>query len=507
MTTIATEDRARLAQWIDRDLPALAPVWLAGQRWFGGKSQAISVVGITDVFWLPVETAACALVVLDVHGATSQPGLTSPAHYAVVVGSARSAHGSATIGQLRGQPDLYAVEATAVGPAAYGLLRGLATGLPLPGDRGGAITYADASPRVRDLLTAGPDGFTVAPVGVEQSNTSVRVGTSHVFKLFRRLEEGLSPQLELGRFLTRTSFRAAPPLEGSLVYRATGGQDCALGALDGWVANAGDGWSYVVAALRHGPSTATRRDDLVQDLFGLGTTTADFHVALASDASLDAFAPEPVTPADRDQWQQQILAQAERAFDLVEHHHARWPEPAATIGRTFQGARHLVATRLRPLGTGPLDPFEKIRTHGDFHLGQTLKTPGGFAIIDFEGEPAKPLAERRQKHCALRDVAGMLRSLDYAAVAAHPPLPGATEMVDTQAAVGDLRHAFIHGYRSRAASRGARFLPPTQAAIEAWIRLFELDRALYEVEYEVNNRPAWAPIPLRAVMDLLAGPR
>ncbi len=494
MTLGTATDRADLTAWLGRQLPLVAPAWLPTQRWFGGKTHVIESVAVADVFWLPTDGPARALVVLDVRYGGSAPGAPAFDRYALLVGIVADPTGLSSIGRLTGPDERHAVELTTEALAMRALLRGLTTEQHLVGERGGEITYADATPHTRELLAADIGGPTVVPVGVEQSNTSVRVGTTHVFKLFRRLEDGDNPQLEIGRFLAGTTFRAAPPLEGSLEYHAPGQSGSALGALEGWVPNAGDGWTYVVAALKQHRGPLAPDNRLLQELRKLGTTSAEFHAALAGDPLVDAFRPEPVTATDRDAWSQQIRAQAAHTSALIARHHHGWAEPAATLGHALKDAEAIVAARLHPLDRTPATTFSKIRTHGDFHLGQTLKTTDGFAIIDFEGEPTKPLAARRRKQCALRDVAGMVRSLDYAAAVAGDP-----------SVVGSLTDAFMGGYRARALSLRAPFVPSTPEA-EFWMPLFELEKALYEVEYEANNRPDWVLIPLRAVARILIGP-
>jgi maltose alpha-D-glucosyltransferase/alpha-amylase len=341
----------------------------------------------------------------------------------------------------------------------------------------------------------------IATLGVEQSNTSVRLGSAHIFKLFRRLEDGENPQLEVGRFLARTTFRAASPLEGSITYRAPDGRASTLGILEGWVVNQGDGWNYVVSRLAEGGLESSNRDVLTADMFALGSTTADLHVAVASDDAVEAFAPEPVTSDDRELWQAAVLAQTERAMVLVERHHAEWLGEASQLGQSLLRARTTILERLRTFDLWPQVPLQKIRVHGDYHLGQVLKIPEGFAVIDFEGEPTRPLAERRKKQCALKDVAGMIRSFQYAAAQAArerdadalPPAPVASP----------LRAAFLEGYLSRANGAGASFLPADAGATQAWIRFFELQKALYEIEYEINNRPTWVHLPLGGVVEIL----
>ena len=350
-----------------------------------------------------------------------------------------------------------------------------------------------------ELLAKGAAALPIAPMGSEQSNTSVRVGCAHVFKLFRRLEAGEHPQLEVGRFLTRVGFRSAAPLEGSLSYRSGTGQVHALGTLEGWITSSGDGWTYVTSQLRR-RDRAVHHQAIAEQVYGLGETTAAFHLALASDATTPAFAPEPVTEADVSAWLAGLDQQADRTRGLVERLHHEWTDRDATTARGFL---EVLRDSLPRLGAGrhglDLD-FHKIRIHGDYHLGQTLKAVDGFALIDFEGEPSKPLAERRLKQSALKDVAGMLRSLDYAwATASAPETSRDPEVLG---ALAEARAAFLDGYLARARRDSATFLPAPDD-LPRWTALFELEKALYEVEYEVNHRPAWVGIPLGASVRLL----
>ena len=503
MTASPAEPAGRITAWLFAELPVVVPEWLPSQRWFGGKARAIDRVEVEDVLWLSGEPTCCALVVVEVRYAEAgAPDSRARERYAMIVGMRSDARGSSTIGRVEWQPELRAVEAGADGPAVLALLRGFVSGEPVRGARAGLLTYADATRATRQ--TVAPDGEppAVAPVGPEQSNTSVRLGFSHVFKLFRRLEDGENPQLEIGRFLAKTNFRSAPTLEGSLTYRAPDGRSATLALLENWIVNGGDGWSYVVTRLQQAAREGSGLEALAPDMFRLGSTTADFHAALASDPNSTAFAPEPVTSADVQAWRAGLLAQADRAMALIERHHAQWSSEAADMGRALLRRRVDLAQRFPGVDLGPGKAFQKIRVHGDYHLGQTLKTADGFALIDFEGEPATSLEDRRQKHCALKDVAGMVRSLEYAAqtvIDRTAAAPGA------RLSVTGLREAFVKGYLARAMAGRVTFLPSSPDSVASWIGFFELEKALYEVEYEVNNRPAWVHIPLRGVMQILQG--
>lgn len=504
MTDDSRDERARAAEWLFGEFGRSLPAWLPSQRWFGGKSETIAHVRIEDVFWLSGAGTLTALVVLDVQYAASASASVVRRERAPLVVSLieDDPQGCPVLGTPPWRSGLVAIEASTRGPALLALMNGLVSGEPVHGARGGTIVYADTTAVARQLVTATDNPpLDVLPVGFEQSNSSFRIGTTHVFKLLRRLDEGIHPALEFGRFLSGTRFRSAPQLEGSLTYQMPGREECALGILENWVENQGDGWSYALAQLEKETLHPQQQDGLGHALFELGTITADLHAALSSDSTSNAFAPEVVTDADLVAWRGRIVAQHERACGLLELRMAGWPESTQALARVVLDARKTIGTHVLAIEGSATDALVKIRVHGDYHLGQVLKTTQGFTIIDFEGEPLKSLAERRAKQCALKDVAGMLRSIDYAAATVRA-------RVDASAAerisAGRLRQAFTEGYRSRAMSHNSRVVPHTAERFETWVQVFELEKALYEVEYEANNRPTWVPIPLRAAADILA---
>jgi len=307
----------------------------------------------------------------------------------------------------------------------------------------------------------------------EQSNTSVIFGDSLIVKHFRRLAAGINPDVEVTGFLTeRTSFRATPRLAGSLEYRdATGAWTLAMA--QELVGDARDGWRWLLGRLAAG-------DAALGPLAALGRRTAELHLALASDPSEPAFAPERITAADVGAWTEAVQRQLDTA--------------RAALGEHVPDG---VPARVDTAGLAGLVGAVRLRHHGDFHLGQTLAIRDGedFAIIDFEGEPLRPLAERRQKHTPLRDVAGLLRSLGYAAAGA--PAPAGWEAA--------AREAFLTAYRTTAGS--APFLPATAAALGQALAVLEVEKAAYEIVYEANNRPDWVAIPVRGLVTAAAARR
>jgi trehalose synthase-fused probable maltokinase len=319
-------------------------------------------------------------------------------------------------------------------------------------------------------------------MGAEQSNSSIVFGERQVLKVFRKLEAGENPELEMLRFLQQHGFRNIAPLEGWYQFN---GQlmDATLGVLQTFVAGARDGWELALDEIAE--------DRLVERLGRLGTVTAQMHNALGSDAGDPDFAPEDPGDEGLSLLVATIDEQIERIFmDLPE-------DDERLAGITGRGDE--IRDRLQMLshvGVGG----RLIRHHGDFHLGQTLlNRDGEWVILDFEGEPARPLLERRRKRSPLRDVAGMLRSFAYVASASDlqrgNPAPEGWE--------GRARDAFLGAYFE---ALEPTLLPAGQSATDKLLQIFELEKAVYELRYELNNRPDWVGIPVRGILRLLEEP-
>jgi maltose alpha-D-glucosyltransferase/alpha-amylase len=439
--------------------PGALAAWIAERRWFAAKTRRISAVAEED----RVPVGAADLVVLAV---TLDDG--SVHRYAVPLARAatpRDALGDAPV--ARALLDLVRRGARAAG--ARGVLRGVPT---------------SAFP------AALPADLDVRGLGGEQSNASVTFGDALILKQFRRLTEGVNPDAEITRFLTEhTGFRGTPRLAGQLDYEADG-RVSTVAVVQDLVRDGRDGWQWMLEQLEAfhlrvatlgGPPTAAAVREAAGESLGalrrLGSRTAELHQALASATADPAFTPETITAADVTDWAEAVQGQISRAR-----------EASADAG--LEGDARALA-----LGLGGLLGRVKTRHHGDFHLGQTLYRPhqGEWAIIDFEGEPLRPLEERRRKHAAVRDVAGMLRSLDYAATSAA----GGATTREAWAAEweAEARAAFVDGYRDVAPD--APFLPVGAEAFARAVAAFELEKAAYEIVYEANNRPDWIAIPLR----------
>jgi maltose alpha-D-glucosyltransferase/alpha-amylase len=343
----------------------------------------------------------------------------------------------------------------------------------------------------------------------QSSNTVVTFGERLFLKGYRRLRPGVNPELEVGRFLTEVArFPNCAPVAGAIEFTGTDGAQLTLALLQAYVPNQGDGWNYTLGYLdRFLEAQRTAAEPPPADAHGaylalaytLGTRTAELHRALAVASGDPAFDPEPLAPADFEQWKRNVHEDALATLALVERRRTGYPAPARDemqelLARRDRLLRHIDRCAL------PASAPPKTRYHGDYHLGQVLVSKNDFVIIDFEGEPARPLAERRVKHSPLRDVAGMLRSFDYArwtalrrAAQAH----GEAERLEplVRAWLQAAQASFLQAYDK---ATGGALLESARGLLE----LFELEKALYELRYEIGNRPGWVRIPLLGILAL-----
>jgi len=313
----------------------------------------------------------------------------------------------------------------------------------------------------------------------EQSNTSIVFDDELILKVFRRLEAGINPELELLRFLTERGFENIARLAGWYAYSGKP-MDATLGILQQFVAGGEDGWARALDEI------VANDDAFLDTLRRLGEVTGKMHSVLGSDSSDPNFCPEETSAESLGLLTATVDEEIERIFmDL--------PDDVEEL-EPIRGRGEEVRERLRLLtnlgGTGRV-----IRHHGDFHLGQTLWSGNDWVILDFEGEPARSLPERRRKRSPLRDVAGMLRSFAYAASAAVV-LRGVDAPADWEERA---REEFLEGYRDRV----DKSLVPSGASMDKLLRVFELEKAVYELRYELNNRPDWVGIPVAGIVRML----
>jgi maltose alpha-D-glucosyltransferase / alpha-amylase len=535
------EDWASLVAGDDRPLlDDILPDYLRPRRWFGGKARTIRTARVVDALdatgaELPAYVAMVRVEYVD----------GDPETYVLPVAHAQGKHAQrlmkehphAVIARLAAPTNGVLFDPTVDPAFANELLRVMATRRKLRGERGevhGSLVR-EFRERRRD------DGRKLRPqlVRVEQSNTSIMFGNELFFKLFRKLDEGLNPDLEIARQLGRKGFQHTPEVTGELHYRV-GDTSSTLGVMKRFVPNEGDAWSYTLdtlggffeRVLAQRPETPKLRLDveglldrarteppeLAHELLGpylesarlLGVRTGEMHRALAAGGDRREFAPEPFSALYQRSLYQSMRNLSGRTFQLLERRLSTLPDDARELAGAVMENRGVILDRMRAV-VGEKMEAQRIRTHGDYHLGQVLYTGRDFVVIDFEGEPARPLTERRLKRSPLSDVAGMLRSFSYAAY---------TGMMDEEVRgmtrpdeVGELdtwarfwaawaSAAFLEAYRGEA-ERDTSFLPAREDQFRVLLEAHLLEKAVYELGYELNNRPDWIAVPLRGLGQLL----
>ena len=379
-------------------------------------------------------------------------------------------------------------------------------------------------PTERFRAMPGPSVEGVRTVDREQSNTTVIVDSAFVIKFLRRVAPGTHPEAEIGRFLTDVAgYQNTPPLLGSIEYM-DGEAASALAVVHGFVENQGDAWSVTNAYLdrfvdeqrllpAEQPAESTEQAAYVHRMRQIGRRTAELHNALASRSDIPEFAPEPIATDDIRRWTDAVLTRAEKTLDDVAQRREQLTGSNRNAADALLARRDEAIAQLRSWVPETVDAL-RIRHHGDFHLGQMLFAKDDVFIIDFEGEPQRSLDERRRKAPAARDVAGLIRSIDYSATGAfdravqtqpdeHGRLLLALEGW-REAAV----QAFISSYRE--ALTNSQLWPSDPVVAERLLKFFILEKAFYEIDYELANRPTWLHIPLAGTYRTLfsdEGPR
>jgi maltose alpha-D-glucosyltransferase / alpha-amylase len=363
-------------------------------------------------------------------------------------------------------------------------------------------------------------------LGLEQSNSSMLFDNKFFLKLYRKIEDGVNPDVEITRFLTEhTNFPNVPAFVGAIEYRRSKTEPTVVCLLQSAVANQGDGWSLTLDAVgRYYERVLERKADLqneiappgalLDELFGgvypekmklLGERTGELHLALASYPDDPAFQPEPFSAMAQRSVYQNMRASLRRAFTLLEKKLCDLPATFRDEAKEALGAEQEILAREKRLLDRRTNAA-KIRIHGDYHLGQLLYTGKDFVILDFEGEPARPLSERKLKRSVLRDVAGMMRSFQYAAYSALWQPAMRKEDVPFLERWADLwyRHmgsVFLQSYLKTTGT--AIFIPQNSEDLQIMLEAYLLDKAVYEIGYELNNRPAWVVIPVRGIKHIL----
>jgi trehalose synthase-fused probable maltokinase len=490
----------------------ILPEYLPGCRWFGGKARQPQSFRVEELLPLGEGPEAPRLVLVRVTYANG-----AAETYQLPLREARG--GEAPIATFADGAQL--IEATADEGFRRSLIRLMARGETL------AVEGAELRGTRGRALPENAEQLPSRALKVEQSNSSLLYGDHIFMKLFRKLEDGVNPDVEIIRFLNeQRQFEYVPPFGGTLELQRPGREPQVLALALGLIANKGDAWAQTLAAVRgfyeRVLAAGARAEGLaVPGLFGtgepspqlvelagpffarvrqLGLRTGQTHLALALPTTEGAFAPEPFTAAD-----QRELSEAVRASSIQLFAHLRQPHAAGEerglvddlLSRADEVSVLAETIAHREVRTA------RTRTHGDYHLGQVLDTGHDFVLIDFEGEPQRSLAERKKKRSPLRDVAGMLRSFHYAAHSGLGEFAGERARLTPWAELWSelMSRTFFQAWVETCA--GACFLPAESADIELLLKAFLLEKAIYEVNYELNNRPTWVGIPLRGILQVL----
>jgi maltose alpha-D-glucosyltransferase / alpha-amylase len=511
-------------------LEAVLPTYLRGSRWFRGKARQITAATVVRAIPVPVGQRDVLVSLVEVRYLDADPE-----HYVLPLAYADGdrareisvASPGSVILSREGGGVLY--DAMADEGFVNVLVDGMGRKKSWRATRGelvGSRTYAFSELRGEE------ESLRAAVLRGEQSNTSVNLGDRLLLKLFRKAEPGLNPDLELGRYLTEsTSFRLVPLLAGGLELRIRNAEPITLAVLHQFVPSEGDAWTFTLNALSRfferalvsslHPSVAelapvsvlelAKREPpaVLEEAAGgyltqarlLGQRTGEFHLALAGEREDPAFVPEPFTGHYRRSIYQSLRSNARTTFDLLRRRLDTLPESVREEARGVLALEETLLKQARGVVERKI-PMFRLRIHGDYHLGQVLFTGKDFVIVDLEGEPSRSLSERRIKRSPMRDLAGMIRSFEYAAAYAVWQGPTRTEDVPALLPWAGLWRrwasaSFLRGYFDTAGD--AAYLPKGQDAFAAMLDFYLLDKTIYELRYELNNRPDWVGIPLEGI--------
>ena len=524
-------------------LESRLPDVLKGRRWFAGKARAVQSVRIVESVPIPARSIAVVLLFIRVEyvdGASEM--YTFPLTAALGEEAAqiqRDLPGTivTTLKVRNKDREQTGVLYDALWNPDFSktLLSAMGQGDQFTGKTG---TLIASSTQAYGKLISGEAALEPEVMKAEQSNTSVAYGDRVILKVYRRVENGVNPDLEIGRILTAMNFPHSPPVAGSIEYIRANGETVTVAILQGFVHNQGDAWKYTLEAFDHylvrcRAQPTGREHELILNepllemvqkdipafasaLIGpyldsvsrIGQRTAELHVALANVQDNPDFTPEPFSLEYRRSRYESMGRLASQTFSLLKGRLDDLPSETEQEARRVVREEPRIQDRFRAfleLETRAL----RIRCHGDYHLGQVLWTGQDFLISDFEGEPARPLSERRMKHTPIMDVAGMLRSFYYAPYAAL-----SHQQTDRLAEDARARFepwiSFWHGWVSvvflkayLGIAERASFWPGSQAEFQVLLDAHLLEKAVYEIGYELNNRPDWVRIPMRGVLDIL----
>ncbi|MCL6702721.1 maltose alpha-D-glucosyltransferase [Pseudomonas sp. T1.Ur] len=496
----------------------ILPNWLQNRRWFAGKDSAIEKVDI--VYGVRFGDPQHPVLLSEIDVTSAGQTLRYQLPFGLL---AEDQVGAALPQQLalsrvrRGRQVGLITDAFTLENFIRAVLQGIQANTVLP-CADGELRFEPTEGLAALNLGAEPE---VRYLSAEQSNSSVVVGGSLVLKLIRKVASGVHPELEMSAYLTAAGFSNISPLLGSVIRRDAQGEDALLMIAQGYLSNQGDAWEWtqnnLERALRDELADAVSEQEQHYNALGelkdfagmLGQRLGEMHQVLAQPTDNPDFAPQPTSAKEAQAIGKDVAAQVENALRLLKQNQDQLnPADQAMVARLLEHRKTVLAhvQELAGKAVGGL----RIRVHGDLHLGQVLVIKGDAYLIDFEGEPARPLHERRGKHSPYKDVSGVLRSFDYAAAMAVQ-LHTVDSTADADAArkrvadryLMEARQAFVQAYRLAAASLAHEW--KDAEGEDAALALFGLEKAAYEVAYEAENRPAWLPVPLHGLYGLLSG--
>lgn len=518
----------------------LLPEYLMGVRWFGGKGRTIQGLKVISHGAIPLSSDPALLLLIEV---SYESGL--PEIYQLPLAHANESEAAEL---LENYPKSVLARLTldnedgVLYDALYGhalqeqLISRMAINQNLPQRKNGSIVFTGSRSLKKHLK--GSDRVRSKILSAEQSNTSIIYDNAYFLKLYRKVDRTVNPDLEIVRFITqKTRFKNIPALAGSIEWRFAK-DSMVLGMLQVLVENSGDGWTYMLNHLSsvyerilsqadngvlvqldgkpYDPINYDDVDDAVKELFGgsmaeqaamLGKRTGQMHLALASSTDQKEFSSEPFSLHYQRSLYSGLQSLVRSTFQYLKKSIRKLPDDTTGEAETVLNLKDSILREMQKIYEKKIDVI-KIRIHGDYHLGQVLFTGKDFVILDFEGEPSKSYSERRLKRSPLRDVAGMIRSFHYAAYGGlllnnqmrkedmHRLLPYAEYWYRLMSGM------FIDAYFDTVAS--SKFIPSNKKDLEVLIRTFMLEKAVYELGYELNNRPDWVAVPLRSIIAMMS---
>jgi maltose alpha-D-glucosyltransferase/alpha-amylase len=500
----------RTRQQLERDV---LPSFLAGRRWFAGKDEGFPATEVRASFTLEHAGMGYLLALVTATGRSDSSRYFLPLTLKWTrLDRLGQEAAYALAGVRRGPREGSLLDATADAEFIALLLTKLHRGDAID-DAGRTIAFVPTE-ALKDMTP--PAAANVRAVESEQSNTTAIVDGAFVVKFIRRITAGIHPEIEVGKFLLESGYANAPALLGSIELHE--GEECsALAVVHRFVENQGDAWTVTNSYLDRfideqrvmAPETAAESPELasyLQHVRQIGRRTAELHMALAGRSDIAAFAPEPVASDDLTGWTSRLRGRAGRTLDMLIAQHPGLSESGRRLIADLLDSRAEILRHVDGLLPDAIGA-QKIRHHGDYHLGQILIAKDDVFILDFEGEPKRLLAERRAKAPAARDVAGLVRSVEYSvAVALERTFPGPSEEREHMAPKLDVWRnraveEMLNSYR--ASMTDSKLWPGDTKEAEHLLDFFVLEKAFYEIQYEMTNRPAWLHVPLEGLWRIL----